>query len=113
VYGYTPVPDAYPLKMYETSSEPNIVDRLDEVHLFPDETIPPEKRVVTTFLLERKHVPLCKRELYAIRPRWRLFNTGAGDPRRLATIAGNATIICADCEAIAIDLKKGTTDATT
>lgn len=101
VYGYTPVPNAFPPRgSYESSSEPVITDRIDEVHLFGEETIPTEKRGATTMVLDRKHVPLCKNDLYGRRPKWQLFNTGGGDVKRLAAIAGNSTIICSACSTL-------------
>lgn len=75
-----------------------IFDRVDEVHLFDDAAIPEELRSMTTFPLGDK--PLCGHKLLEQRPFWFILNTGGGDACRLATIAGNAIIICANCKRI-------------
>lgn len=86
IYGYSARKDEIPQ------------DRLDEVHMFDVGVIPKKLAGVPTFPLEGS--PSCGDNLLERRPFWFLFNTGAGDARRLAAIAGNDTIICKACEAL-------------
>jgi hypothetical protein len=73
-----------------------------EVHQFPmpvDMTIVPVgDEGGTKQLLARNQIPICTKNIWpSLDTEWSVFNTGAADPRRLATISGTRVTICPDC----------------
>lgn len=70
----------------------------NELHLFPSSVIPAAKRAAPTLDLDPEMRPTCGRDLGE---RWKIFNTGGGDPVRLATITGNSNVEhCTACQEI-------------
>lgn len=73
-------------------------DRVDEIHYFPIAVIPKDKFATPVFDLDTTLVPSCKTVFTGP---WRVFNTGGGDPLRLARITGNNVAVCTKCQEVA------------